>query len=251
MSASPTSAAPIPQAEFDRHDPAAWRTGVKDVVPMLLGIAAWGVVTGVAMVKSGLTAWQAAGMTLLAYAGSAQLASLPLIVAHAPLWVIFLTAAVVNLRFIIFSALLGPHFSHLPWKQRLFLGYISGDLTAALFMQKFPDPAPVKGKLSYLKGLMYPNWIVWQLASLAGILLGSAVPVEWGLGFAGSLALLCLMVPLIMNSAAACGVVVAGAIGVIGHGLPYKLGLLLAVVIGMLVAMAADEFLLDRRGRRG
>jgi predicted branched-subunit amino acid permease len=251
MSAPPAPAATTSQAEFDRHDAAAWRAGFKDVVPMLLGIAAWGVVTGVAMVKSGLTPLQAAGMTLLAYAGSAQLASLPLIVAHAPVWVIFLTAAVVNLRFIIFSALLGPHFSHLPWKQRLFLGYISGDLTAALFMQKYPDTAPAKGKLSYLKGLMYPNWIVWQAASLAGILLGSAVPVEWGLGFAGSLALLCLMVPLIINSAAACGVVVAGAIAVIGHGLPYKLGLLLAVVIGMLVAMAADELLLARRARSG
>jgi predicted branched-subunit amino acid permease len=98
---------------------------------------------------------------------------------------------------------------------------------------------------------MYPNWIVWQLASLAGILLGNAVPVEWGLGFAGSLALLCLTIPLIINSAAACGVVVAGTIGVIGHGLPYKLGLLLAVLIGMLVAMAADELLLAKRARRG
>lgn len=250
MSVPPAANAHVSQAEFDQHDPQSWRAGVKDVVPMLFGIAAWGVVTGVAMVKSGLTPWQASGMTVLAYAGSAQLASLPLIVAHAPLWVIFLTAAVVNLRFIIFSALLGPHFPHLPWKQRLFLGYISGDLTAALFMQKYPDPAPVRGKLSYLKGLMYPNWIVWQAASLAGILLGSAVPVEWGLGFAGTLALLCLAVPLIINSAAACGVAVAGTIAVIGHRLPYKLGLLLAVVIGMLAAMAADEFLQARRARR-
>jgi predicted branched-subunit amino acid permease len=251
MNAPRTSDAPVQQAEFDQHHPQSWRAGVQDVVPMLLGIAAWGVVTGVAMVKSGLTPWQASGMTLLAYAGSAQLASLPLIVAHAPLWVIFLTAAVVNLRFIIFSALLGPHFSHLPWKQRLFLGYISGDLTAALFMQKFPHTAPVAGKLSYLKGLMYPNWIVWQAASLAGILLGSAVPVAWGLGFAGTLALLCLMVPLMINSAAACGVLVASTIGVVGYRLPYRLGLLLAVLIGMLVAMVVQECVLDRRARRG
>jgi predicted branched-subunit amino acid permease len=251
MSAPPASAAATSQQEFDQHDPAAWRAGMTDVFPMLLGIGAWGLVVGVAMVKSGLTAWQATGMTLLAYAGSAQLATLPLIVAHAPLWVIFLTAAVVNLRFIIFSALLGPHFPHLPWKQRLLLGYISGDATSALFSQRYPDLAPVKGKLSYMKGLMYPNWIVWQVTSLAGILLGSAVPAEWGLGFAGTLALLCLMVPLVFNSAAAWGVAVAGAIGVIGYGWPYKLGLLLAVVVGMLVAMTADELLQNRKMRRG
>ena len=64
-----------------------------------LGIAAWGLVTGVAMVKSGLTLAQCLAMTLLVFAGSAQLASLPLIAAGAPLWVLLGTAFCVNLRF--------------------------------------------------------------------------------------------------------------------------------------------------------
>jgi len=154
------------------------------------------------------------------FAGSAQLAALPLIVAHAPIWVIFATALVVNLRFVIFSALLAPHFSHLPWRQRLFYGYISGDLTIAMFLQRFPTAVPVKGKLSYLKGLMFPNWCAWQAGSLIGIFLGSAIPSEWGLGFAGTLAILCITVPLIINSAALCGVLVAGAVAVLAYGFP-------------------------------
>jgi predicted branched-subunit amino acid permease len=88
-------------------------------MPTLFGIGAWGLVVGIAMVKTGLTVPQALGMTLIVFAGSAQLASLPLIAAHAPIWVIFATALVVNLRFVIFSALLAPHFAHLPWKQAL------------------------------------------------------------------------------------------------------------------------------------
>lgn len=237
-------------AEFDQHDPQAWNEGFKTGGPALLGIVAWAVVVGVAMVKSGLTVPQACGMTLLAYAGSAQLASLPLIAAGAPVWVIFLTALVVNLRFIIFAALMGPHFSHLPWKQRLFLGYISGDLTCALFLQRYPDAAPAKGKLSFLKGLMVPNWFAWQAGSLAGIFLGSAVPTEWGLGFAGTLAILCIMVPLIINNAALCGVAVAAVVSVLAFSLPYKLGLLLAVLVGMVTAMAVEETLEKRRGAR-
>eukprot|EP01032_Pedospumella_encystans_P030616 gene30616-34554_t len=151
-------------------------------------------------------------MTLMVFAGSAQLASLPLIAAGAPIWVIFLTAFAVNLRFVIFSVILAPHFAGLPWRQRFVLGYCSGDMTAALFLQKYPSVEPVRGKVSYLKGLMYPNWAAWQIGSIAGVFLGSAVPAEWGLGFAGTLAIICIMVPLTANRPAVVGVIVAGAV---------------------------------------
>jgi predicted branched-subunit amino acid permease len=233
----------------DPHDRGAWREGFNAGAPTLFGIAAWGMVVGIAMVKSGLTVTQALGMTVLVFAGSAQLASLPLIAAGAPVGVIFATALVVNLRFVIFSALLAPHFAHLPWKQRFMLGYISGDMTVAMFLQRFPSEEPAPGKLAYLKGLMYPNWLSWQLGSIAGVLLGSAVPPEWGLGFAGTLAIVCIAVPLVTNWAALCGVLVAGAVAVVAHGFPYKLGLLAAVVAGMLSAMVVEETLEKRKGR--
>ncbi|MRV73435.1 branched-chain amino acid ABC transporter permease [Duganella sp. FT92W] len=226
---------------IDSHDEAAWRDGLKDGMPTLFGIGAWGLVVGVAMVKSGLTVAQALGMTFLAFAGSAQLAALPLIASGAPVWVVFCTAIAVNLRFVIFSVLLAPHFQHLPLRQRFLLGYASGDMTSALFLQRYPSEEPQRGKLSYLKGLMYPNWAAWQIGSIAGIFAGSAVPAEWGLGFAGTLAIMCILVPLIANRPALVGVLVAGTVAVWGHALPYKLGLLAAVLVGMVSAMAAEE----------
>jgi predicted branched-subunit amino acid permease len=251
MNAPPPLMPAAQQEEFDRHDPAAWRAGFQLGLPTLFGIGAWGMVVGVAMVKSGLTVLQACGMTLVVFAGSAQLASLPLIAAGAPIWVIFATALVVNLRFVIFAALLGPHFSHLPLRQRFSLGYICGDMTVALFLQRYPTATPVPGKLSFLKGLMYPNWIAWQVGSLAGIFVGSAVPAEWGLGFAGTLAILCIMVPLTANSAALSGVLVAGIVSVAAHALPYKLGLLLAVLVGMVAAMLVQGALDKRKVQHG
>ncbi|WP_229217663.1 AzlC family ABC transporter permease [Massilia forsythiae] len=241
-------APPIPH-EFDRPDPSAFRAGLQTGLPTLFGIGAWGMVVGVAMVKGGLTVWQAAGMTLVAFAGSAQLASLPLIAAGAPVWVIFATALVVNLRFVIFSALLGPHFAHLPLRQRFYLGYISGDISIALFLRHYPQSTPAPGKLSFLKGLMYPNWCAWQIGSLIGVFLGSAVPAEWQLGFAGTLAILCIMVPLIINKPALVGVLVAGVVAVLAHALPYKLGLLVAVLLGMGTAMVCEET--SNKVRRG
>ena len=229
-------------------DEALWREGFKAGVPSLFGIAAWGLVVGVAMVKSGLTIPQALGMTLIVFGGSAQLASLPLIIANAPIWVVFATALTVNLRFVIFSALLAPHFAHLPWPKRLLLGYTAGDMTVALFLQRFPSEAPAVGKVSYLKGLLYPNWTAWQVGSIAGIFLGSAVPQEWGLGFAGSLAILCILVPMVLGSAALCGVLVASATAVLAYGLPFKLGLLAAVVLGMATSILVQEAIV--RGKR-
>ena len=249
MSAPPRLGAQSAPQSDPQAEARGWREGLQTGFPTLFGIGAWGLVVGVAMVKSGLSVAQASGMTLVAFAGSAQLASLPLIAAGAPIWVIFLTALVVNLRFVIFSALLGPHFSRLPLWQRFYLGYISGDVSIALFLQRYPSPAPEPGKLAFLKGLMYPNWVAWQTGSLIGVFLGSAVPAEWQLGFAGTLAILCIMVPLIINSAALCGVLVAGVTAVAAHGLPYKLGLLAAVVAGMLTAMAFEETM-EKRNRR-
>jgi predicted branched-subunit amino acid permease len=240
---------PLQDDPSDLHDPAAWREGFKVGAPTLFGIGAWGLVVGIAMVKTGLTVPQALGMTLTVFAGSAQLASLPLIAAHAPIWVIFATALVVNLRFVIFSALLAPHFAHLPWKQRFALGYVSGDITVALFLQRYPSEQREAGKLSYLKGLMVPNFIAWQVGSIAGIFLGSAVPAEWGLGFAGTLAIICITVPLIVSRAVLCGVLVASVVAVLAAGLPYKLGLLAAVVVGMISAMIVEETTGARRAK--
>ena len=246
-SSTPPSQPAVPHVAA-HHEP-SWREGIRTGTPTLFGIGAWGLVVGIAMVKTGLTVPQALGMTLLVFAGSAQLASLPLIASHAPIWVIFATALVVNLRFVIFSALLAPHFAQLPWRKRFLLGYVAGDMTVALFLQKYPSEEPQVGKLSYLKGLLYPNWAAWQIGSIAGIFAGSAVPAEWGLGFAGTLAIICIVVPMVASKPTLCGVLTAGAVAVLAAGLPYKLGLLLAVLVGMAVAMLAEAWLENKQGK--
>lgn len=226
-----------------------FREGFKISAATMPGIFAWGLVSGMAMVKSGLTLWQALAMTFLVFAGSAQLAALPLIAANAPEWVVFVTAMVVNLRFVIFAAALGPHFTHLRWYQRLWYGYFNADMMMAFFPRRFPAESLYQpaGKLGFFTGIAYPNWCAWQAGSVAGILLAGQIPQSWGVGFAGTLALLAIMIPLIINSAALAGVVVAGVIAIVTVGLPYRLGLLLAVIIGMIAAMAIDTVLDQRK----
>jgi predicted branched-subunit amino acid permease len=70
--------------------------GAKDCIPMLPGMVAWGLTMGVSMVNTGMSITESVAMTLLVFAGSSQLAAIPLIAVGAPMWVILLTGLCVN-----------------------------------------------------------------------------------------------------------------------------------------------------------
>ena len=52
------------RAELARIRREAFNDGARAAFPSLVATAIWGIVTGVAMVRAGLTEWQAVGMTL-------------------------------------------------------------------------------------------------------------------------------------------------------------------------------------------
>ncbi|MFT2612590.1 hypothetical protein ACMWPE_24665, partial [Escherichia coli] len=85
------------------------------------------------------------------------------------------------------------------------------------------------------------GWVAWQLGATIGILLGSQIPESWNIGFAGTLALIAVMIPMTSSLPALAGVVVSGTVAVLALDLPYRLGLLLAMVLGMAAAMLADK----------
>ena len=228
----------------DRERTAFWEA-VRACSQTVPGLFAWGAVTGMAMVQTGLSLWQCLLMTLFVYAGSAQLAALPLMAAGAPVWVVAFTAFMVNLRFVIFSAVIGPHFIHLPWRRRLWLGYNNADMVMGFFPQRFPlqASADAASKLGYFRGLSISNWWGWQLGTLSGVLLASQIPAAWGIGFAGSLALLALTIPMVKNKPTIAGVIVASAVAVLTVSWPYRLGLLLAMVVCIAAAVLAEHAL--------
>jgi predicted branched-subunit amino acid permease len=229
----------------------AWLDGLRVVSPALIALLAWGLVTGVAMVKSGLTQWQALGMSLAMFAGSAQLAALPLIAADAPVWVVLLTTAVVNLRFVIFTAGLYPYFRQLPIGKRMLLGYVTGDVSFALSVSRWTtEPLPEQGSRErtwFYLGICSGTWVVWQISSIAGIFLGGGIPGSWGPDFVAILALVALVLPMIAGAPTVAGALVAGVVAVLAAGVPLKLGLVVAVLAGISVAMAVD-LLQDRLG---
>ncbi|WP_242559396.1 MULTISPECIES: AzlC family ABC transporter permease [Pandoraea] len=234
----------LPAAERE-----GFAAGFRIISPLLPAIFSWGLVTGVAMSKSVLTVPQAIGMSLMLYAGSAQLASLPLFAAGMPLWTILLTVGIVNLRFVIFSAGLQPHFSYLSLPRRIALGYVNGDLGFVMFMNQNFANGYVPGKEGTYYGITLSNWAVWHISSTLGILLGALVPDSWGLGFAGTLALIPMMVHTINSRSTMLAVALASLIGVLAFDLPYRLNLVLGVIGALAAGMVCDE-LASRHAKR-
>jgi predicted branched-subunit amino acid permease len=229
----------------------AFLAGLRAVLPATVATGTWGLVTGVAMVKIGMSQLEALGMTLLVFAGSAQLAALPLIAADAPIWVVLLTATVVNLRFVIFSAGLYPYFARYSLGRRLLLGYVTSDVGFAISLQRWTAAnaavsnddvdrlAPTR-RVWFFLGIAAGNWFSWQAMSILGIFLAGQVPGAWGLEFAAILALIALTVPMLNSKPGVVGALVAGVVAVAAAGLPLKLGLVVAVIAGISTALAVD-----------
>jgi predicted branched-subunit amino acid permease len=213
------------------------RRGARDMLVFAPGMAAWGMVTGIAMVNSGLSMPVALAMSLLVYAGSAQLATIPLLAAGAPIGVIWATALCVNLRFVLYSARWRAYFGHLPRWRAMAMTYLSADLNLIVFQRAYPRPAHAPGQVAYFLGGAVSTWLVWQAASMLGIGFAQVIPVTWGLGFAGTLAVLGLTYGLIKERRTQLAALAAAAAAVLAHGLPLKLNILVAIGAAAVVGL--------------
>jgi predicted branched-subunit amino acid permease len=218
------------------------------MVGTALGIAAWGLITGVAMGNSGLGVPLSVMMSLLVFAGSAQLAVLPLLTSGAPIWVVWATALCVNLRFVIFSAQWRPYMMGYSRGQRLRMGYFTADLNYVMFMRRFPEPKPAPEQVPYFWGGVATNWLAWQVPSMLGIFLADSIPVHWGIGFAGTLALLGIAASLLADRATAVAGAVAGCAAVAAYALPLKLNIVVAIAAAVAMALLIDQGARRRAG---
>lgn len=230
------------QANF-RHP--EFRVGMRDFQRLAPGIAAWGLMTGVAMVKSGLGVVESLLMAVLVFAGSAQLAATPLIIAGAPVWVILATGFCVNLRFVVFSLHLRPYLAHLPLWERVGHGYFTADLSYVLFTRRFAHPATDaagrKAQEAYLAGNDLVNWGAWMGSSVAGVVLANFIPQAWGLGFAGVLCLVGILSSLATTRMRVLSAAIAGAVGVAAYALPLKLNILLAIAVAVILCLGLER----------
>ena len=159
-----------------------------------------------------------------------------MIAAGQPFWIVALAGFVTNMRFLIYSASLRRFLEAYSLRRRAALGYFTGDFTFAMFMERANREGEFAYRDAWFLGACWFNWLMWQIASIVGIVAATAIPADWGLQFAGTLALLALAIPACLQWPTLAGAAVAAPVAVLARGLPLGLGLIVGIVAGIAAA---------------
>ncbi len=213
--------------------------GVKDELPILVGVVPFGMIYGILALSAGLNTLDAQAMSSVIFAGSSQFMTVQLLKAQTPALVIILTAFVINLRHALYSATLAPYTKKLSLAWKTLLSYLLTDEAFAVTVLHYQKEGVKPFSHWYFLGAGLALWSSWQISTAVGIFLGAQIPAEWGLDFALPLTFIALVVPNLKDRAGIATAVAASLFALVLFHLPLKLGLvasiLLAVLIGFLV----------------
>jgi 4-azaleucine resistance transporter AzlC len=223
--------------------------GVRAGLPLQLGVVPFGMIYGVLAVQAGLSPLAAQLSSCVVFAGSAQLAIAQMLGAGAGAPVTAMTAMVLNVRHVLYSASLAPHLRRLPVRWRLLLGYLLTDEAYAVGIGRFAgsdraEPSDLRHWFFLGGGLIL--WTCWQASTAVGVLFGTQLSPAWGLDFAIPLTFLALIIPSLADRANVVAAVVGASAAVLLAAMPLKLGLFTAIVLGIAAGAAAERF--TRRG---
>jgi predicted branched-subunit amino acid permease len=218
------------------------KEGLRAFLPVSVGLIPWALVTGVAMVSVGFTPVQAMGMNVIVFAGTAQLGTLPLIAGGAPLWLIITTALVLNLRFVIFSAAIARGFHGVGMPARWLAGHLLTDGVFATCANKMLVTEDRRWRLGYYLAPSIWSWLLWQVFALTGVLAAGSIPKNWSLEFMATIALLCLLAPMARLRPMLVAAVTGGLMAVAFRGMPLRLGVIVAILVGIGAGFAAEHW---------
>ena len=209
--------------------------GVRAEIPLLIGGFPEGMIYGALALNAGLSTAAAQMMSSIVFAGSAQFITTQLVHEATPGLVIVLTIAVVNLRHMLYSASLAPYIASLPTRWKVLLSYLLTDEAYAPTILRYEKEGITPYAHWFWLGAGFSLWFFWQISTALGIFLGTAIPESWSLDFALPLTFIAMVVPVLKNQPAIAAALSAGIVGLVAFSLPYKLGLILAALVGITV----------------
>jgi 4-azaleucine resistance transporter AzlC len=209
--------------------------GVRAEIPLLVGVFPFGMIYGALALNAGLSTMASQMMSSIVFAGSAQFVTAQLVHDAAPGLVIVLTIAVVNLRHMLYSASLAPYLKNLSLKWKVLLSYLLTDECYAPSILKYEETGVKPFSHWFVFGAGLALWSTWQASTALGIFLGTAIPENWPLDFALPLTFIAMVVPALKNRPMIASAVSAGLVAVLAYSLPFKLGLILAALTGIVV----------------
>jgi 4-azaleucine resistance transporter AzlC len=214
--------------------------GVRAEFPLLVGVFPFGMIYGALALNAGLSKLASQMMSSIVFAGSAQFITAQLVSDAAPALVIILTIVVVNLRHMLYSASLAPYLKNLSLKWKVLLSYLLTDEAYAPSILKYEAAGITPFSHWFLLGAGFSLWSTWQISTAFGIFLGTAIPEKWPLDFALPLTFIAMVMPVLKNRPMIAAAVSAGVVALLAYSLPFKLGLILAALTGIVVGTVLE-----------
>lgn len=218
----------------------AFWDGVRAELPLLIGVFPFGMIYGALALNAGLSSLASQMMSSIVFAGSSQFVTAQLVHDSAPGFVIVLTIAVVNLRHMLYSASLAPYLKDLSLKWKALLSYLLTDEAYAPGILKYEKEGVTPVSHWFLLGAGFSLWFIWQISTALGIFIGAEMPKDWPLEFALPLTFIAMVVPILKKPPIIAAAFSAGVVALLAYALPFKLGLILAALIGIAVGTVLE-----------
>ncbi len=205
------------------------------MLPLAIACIPWGILTGALAIQSGFSAIQAQLMSLLVFAGAAQLSALTMYGAGSGLIPILGSTFVISSRHLLYSITFRKHVAGLSATKRWPLAFV---LTDEMFAVSEVDTRQ-NGRFSYTYALVsgFTFHVIWNVSTAMGIFAGEAISnlEELGLEFAIAATFIAMTFDQFKSRPVASTIIVSGAIAVVAKPFFPDAYIIIASLIGMTV----------------
>ena len=211
--------------------------GIVDVSPLMIPVVPFGLIFGILAIDIGFSPLATMGMSLIIFGGASQIILLQLFSGGASSLVIISSVGAVNSRHLLYGAVVSEHVSDLKLIWKIIISYFLIDQAFARSNDYFKENND-KNKYFHLIGGGVTCWVIWQTTTFLGIILGAAIPEKLGLSFAVPLTFLALLINDFRKLINVLVIVTSGLVATLGYNfIPYKAYVIVAALIGLLVAI--------------
>ena len=211
--------------------------GIVDVSPLMIPVVPFGLIFGILAIDVGFSPLATMGMSLIIFGGASQIVLLQLFSGGASSLVIISSVGAVNSRHLLYGAVVSEHVSDLKLIWKIIISYFLIDQAFARSNDYFKENND-KNKYFHLIGGGVTCWVIWQTTTFLGIILGAAIPEKLGLSFAVPLTFLALLINDFRKLINIFVIVSSGLVATLGYNyIPYKAYVIVAALIGLLVAI--------------
>ena len=210
--------------------------GMIDVAPHMLSVIPFGIICGAIGVELGFNPYLVYAMSIIIFGGASQIVFLQLLSGGASSIVAVTSVGVINSRHLLYGAVLSEYLEKLSFIKKLLISYLVVDQGFAESNKFFKKNKTEEYLHYHLIGTGGTLWICWQIATLAGIILGSFVPEELGLKFAIPLTFIAIVVQDLKKIDHVIVMLVCGISSLLFFEAPFKSYILISPVIALFVA---------------